>query len=110
MKQKKIIKIAAITIHALAFILGVFTLGLILCVFAKADVDMIANYIAVQTKGEYMPYVTRQKFLEALQLCGIYKYAVTACCLGLGACVCSLTGNILGIVSNFESKNDRLAS
>ena len=108
MKQKKIIKIAAITIHALAFILGVSAFSLILFVFTKADLNVISEYIRSQT--EFNVPVTYQDFILALQLSGVYSSTIVACCFGLGACVCSLAGNILGIVSNFESKNDRLAS
>lgn len=107
MDTKKAIKIISIVTHVFAFALGATALGLISCAFAKADYGAISSYLALKLNGDMSQTATYQQFLEALQLGGIYKHAVTSCCMGLGACMSSLIANILGVVANVDRKGNR---
>lgn len=86
-------------------IFGIVALAFVANAFAKADLNVINDYVRSQT--DFSVPVSTQQFILALRLTGVYSSAVKACCFGLGAIATSFAGNIMGVIENVDRKGNR---
>ena len=107
MVSKKLFETLTIVLHLCSMVLGIVALAFVATAFSKADLNVIASYLARETCGDMSQTATRVQFLEALKLTGVYSSAVKACCFGLGAIVTSFAGNIMGVIGNVDRKGNR---
>ena len=107
MVSKKLFETLTIVLHLCSMVLGIVALAFVATAFSKADLNVIASYLARETGGDMSQTATRVQFLEALKLTGVYSSAVKACCFGLGAIVTSFAGNIMGVIGNVDRKGNR---
>ena len=107
MVSNKLLKTFTIILHVCSMFLGIVALAFVATAFSKADLNVIASYLARETGGDMSQTATRVQFLEALKLTGVYSSAVKACCFGLGAIVTSFAGNIMGVIGNVDRKGNR---
>ena len=107
MASKKLFDTLAIVLHIFSMIFGIVALAFVATAFSKADLNVIASYLARETGGDMSQTATRLQFLEALKLTGVYSSTVKACCFGLGAIVTSFAGNIMGVIGNVNRKGNR---
>ena len=107
MVSNKLLKTFTIILHVCSMVLGIVALAFVATAFSKADLNVIASYLARETGGDMSQTATRVQFLEALKLTGVYSSAVKACCFGLGAIVTSFAGNIMGAIANVDRKGNR---
>ena len=107
MVSNKLFKTFTIILHFCSMVLGIVALAFVATAFSKADLNMIASYLARETEGDMSQTATRVQFLEALKLTGVYSSMVKACCFGLGAILASFAGNIMGVIGNVDHKGNR---
>lgn len=107
MVSNKLFKTFTIILHVCSMVLGIVALAFVANAFAKADIEVISDYLSRILDGNMSATATKQQFLEALRLTGVYSSAVKSCCFGLGAIATSFAGNIMGVIGNVDRKGNR---